>query len=186
MNTEALNKDLDLLLKTAQDEYRQIAYDTKNIQNATLRTYLWLTAAVMTAEAAFLWRLLFPEAGFPAFGPRLAAGIFSSAGLAFAFIAFIREVGVLPGFDVKSPLAGTYAEGIGDIEGWHEADGEGGRASAMFRKTLLGYLETAILELRPKCNERGHRLRRLSGAVRLSISAGGLGFLIFCLGALGV
>ena len=52
-----IEKNLDVVLQTARNEYQQVAFSTWATQNSKLRTYLWLTVAIVSAEAALFLRM---------------------------------------------------------------------------------------------------------------------------------
>ena len=53
-SAESVKKNLDIVLKTAQIEHQNLGFETWRTQNAKLHTYLWLSAAIISAESALL------------------------------------------------------------------------------------------------------------------------------------
>ena len=53
-NDERYFKDLELVLKAAQDDYKQVTYDAKNYQQGLIRNYAWIATVLFGVQCMLL------------------------------------------------------------------------------------------------------------------------------------
>ena len=58
MTDEEYLKKLEIILKAAQDEYKQITYDRRQIQHGILKNYIWLSTILFSTQTAILFYAL--------------------------------------------------------------------------------------------------------------------------------
>lgn len=162
---------LDILLKIAQDDYKQVTYDAKSIQVGFMRTYLWLSVAVVTAEVSLLLR--FPEKiALFTLCDGLAFTCLAVA-LVLAFAALLLGIDLMRGREgTRNPIRGSYERNLDYVEMDKAA------TAIMVRKKMICDLADAIAANGKTEHRIGETLRILSRLLTGSAALGGLAFLI--------
>lgn len=175
MTDEEYLKKLEVILKAAQDEYKQITYDRRQIQHGLLKNYIWLSTILFSTQTAILLYALDTRTTFV-----LEPGI--------VFLFFIILAIVLS--------AGTFAFGVDTIRGrgevkfpyittfwqmWEYAYRErydlgrpdNGKAILPheLHTFMIDELQKAIFENRKTAGDVGKKLRRLSWLLLASIGS---------------
>lgn len=164
------DKMLDLILKAAQDEYKQVAYDLPNFQKVGLRNYLWLSTVILAAECVLFARVVNPEQGFWLFPWEVTAGGFfywwATLALLCGVVVFVGGLDTMRGRGFSlCPVGRPYGEFM--QMAYEEALGK--RDQAEFRVNMINDLELAINDYRTKANSVGLKLRKMSYALLLSL-----------------
>lgn len=100
MTDEEYLKKLEIILKAAQDEYKQITYDRRQIQHGLLKNYIWLSTILFSAQTAILLYALDTRTTLVVLEP-------GKAFLFFIILAILLSVG-------------TFALGVDTIRGRKE------------------------------------------------------------------
>lgn len=164
------DKMLDLILKAAQDEFKQVAYDLPNFQKVALRNYLWLSTVILAAECALFAHVVNPEQGFWMFPWDVTlTGFFywwASLALLCGVVVFVGGLDTMRGRGYSlCPVGRPYSEFM--QMAYEEATGK--RDQAEFRVNMINDLEVAINDYRTKASSVGLKLRKMSYALLLSL-----------------
>jgi hypothetical protein len=166
----ARGADLDLLLKSAQEQYNYTVYSTKNVQNSGIHNYLWLSSAVLAAEAAILFRLTFPESSVTAYPAPWYVLVGMGLAICICFVAFLIAVDALRG------RAGTPWI-IPSSYDWLMKYSSGDD----LRRRIIVYLDKELEQVSKVSDKRGKCMRLISILILASSFIGGVSFAAFIL-----
>lgn len=159
--------NMDMALQTAQTEYQNMMYTTWTAQNAKLHTYLWLSVAILTAEAAFFIRLF--EAGELAPNMGYIVQMALLLAIALALISLVYGIDSMRG-------KGAVARPI--FEDYSYVTRRAAEATVPdFQRELIKALENCINGQLQAVESLGFAMRRLS---RLNAASALLGVMALC------
>lgn len=161
--TDEYNKMLDLILKSAQDEYKQITYDAPANQRLILRNYQWLATVILAAQGALFGHVVNDQQGFWPLPwqvtPTPIFFVWAISAVLCCFIVFILGLDTLRGRGITLfPCQRTYSELL--VIAYDEARKK--NKPGCLRSTMVRDLEIAINNQREKAKPVGPRLRKMS------------------------
>lgn len=167
---EEYEKLLEILLKAAQDEYRQIAYDLPGQQRTVLRNYQWLSTVILAAQCAMFASVVHHGQGFWLFPwsvyPSPFFYICASAATLCCVSVFILGLDTLRGRGFfPFPYQPTYKDLI--ILAHKEAHRVEPTGSLL--GTMIKNLDDAISLHREAAKPTGPKLRAMSWGLLLSL-----------------
>lgn len=171
---EKYEKMLELVLKTAQDEFKQVTYDLPNYQKNILRNYQWLSTVILAAECVLFLHVIDKDKGFWLLPWEVRPTLMFYT---WAFLAALAALGVFVlGLDTLRgrgvtwcPTLRKYAE-LTQIA-YEEANDEMREKTppGTLRTTMINDLEIAIEDHRIKASSVGLKLRKMSWGLLLSL-----------------
>ena len=166
---EHIEKNLDIVLKTAQSEHQNVVYNTWATQNAKLHTYLWLSVAIISAEAALVLRIIDADIIIDL---DIISLVLLSIAIVIEFISFVVGIDSMRSRDnVSRPIYGDYNYGISVAK----EDFSGIRV----REEAITALENSILGQIKGIHFLGKRMRILAWLNIASASIGALAFIFY-------
>lgn len=162
---------LDIILKAAQDEYKQITFDRHTAQHAILRNYLWLSTLIISVEGAIFLGII----GGKNLPWLMESGIFfiifSIISMLFSVIAFLLGIDTMRG---RGETFHPYQMPYEDLVGVAYQEAAANKADGFLRITMIRHLENAISHHSRACTIIGEKLRILS---RLLLASTGFSIL---------
>lgn len=167
---EEYNKMLDLVLKAAQDEYKQITYDTPANQRVILRNYQWLATVILAAQGALLSHVITGQQGFWPLPwqvtPTVMFYVWAVCAVLCCLIVFTLGLDTLRGRGITLfPYQRTYSDLL--VIAHNEARKQ--EVPGCLRATMVRDLENAINNQRKKVKPVGPRLRIMSWGLLLAL-----------------
>lgn len=156
---------LDIILKAAQDEYKQITYDRHNAQHAILRNYLWLATLLISVEGALFSNIIRGKNLPWVMEPGFFFICFSIAALLSSIAAFFL------GIDTMRGRGKTFRQHQVSYENLIQMAYDGAelqKNDENVRLTMIRHLENAISIHSEACKAVGKKLRILSVLLLLS------------------
>lgn len=171
---EKYEKMLDLVLKAAQEEFKQVTYDIPREQKMLIRNYQWISTVVLAAESSLFVHVVFKDRGFWPFPwelyPSSMFYLWVVLAVVMALSVFILGVDTLRGRGVTlCPTLRTYSE-LSQIA-YEEADDNMQEKTlpGTLRTTMINDLEIAINNHRKIASSVGKKLRVMSWGLLLSL-----------------
>lgn len=164
------NKMLDLILKAAQDEYKQITYDTPANQRVILRNYQWLATVILAVQGALFGHVITGREGFWPFPWQVMPTVMFYVWAVFAVLCcltvFTLGLDTLRGRGITLfPYQRTYSDLL--VIAYNEARKQ--ESLGCLRATMVRDLEAAISNQRKKAKPVGPRLRIMSWGLLLAL-----------------
>lgn len=164
---------LELILKAAQEDYKQVTFDRPNRQSTILKTYMWLSSLLFAAEWSFFSSVREGKA------PKLLLGSVCQNDLFFALvvmalgcaaIAFILGVDAARGrIAHRYPYEDSYTDQIREA---YNTSSYGENPNESLRINMIIQLERGIRHHRKEIERVGRRLRTISRLMLLSVGVG--------------
>ena len=158
-NDERYFKDLELVLKAAQDDYKQVTYDARSYQQTILRNYAWLATVLVGVQVALL------SFAKPAGAISL---IFLGISMLLAVISFILSMDAMRGRGLMIfPYESTTYQQLSDMA-WYRANNiqppycnEKELPTDNLMRVMIECLQNSIDENRKIVHSTGLRMRKI-------------------------
>lgn len=163
---------LNIIVKAAQEEYKQAMYDRPNRQSFILKTYIWLSTVIFAGEVSLFSAIVSPSKYAYFYIPKIQEEylfyVCVVLSLVSSFIAFVLGIFAFLGrVKIKPPYRDHYI----DVAKKAHNDVFCG-AHYTFQTVWLENLSSAINAQLDSCQEVGKRLRAISWLITFSIGTG--------------
>lgn len=159
--------NLDLLLKAAQEDYKQITYDRRNLQHSILRNYLWLATAIVSAQITYFINMTSEKPFAPwLVQPSICFYFFIIVALALSGIAFAYGIDTMRG---RVGVCFPYEYAYNHMTDMAHKEASSQLASGSLRVYMIQTLEIAINHQREIARETGEKLRHLCRLLLFSL-----------------
>lgn len=159
---------LDIILKAAQDEYKQITYDRHNAQHAILRNYLWLATLLISVEGAIFLNIIRGENLPWVMEPGVFFIFFSTTSMLFSVAAFLLGIDTMRGRGLTFRTQQIHYK---DLIQMAYDNAEVQTNDEKVRITMITHLENAISHHIEVCTKIGLKLRALSIFLLISVTS---------------
>ncbi len=176
MTEEQYLEKLEVLLKAAQDEYKQITYDRRAVQHGILKNYMWLSTVLFGTQTAILFTVKAGDAAFLALVPTFWFLFLIALAIVISCATFIFAVDTLRGRgEVRFPYLATfdyYRQYVHrEFTGAGRPDNGQPIAFHELYGLMINDLQYAIEGNRKTAGEIGIKLRRMAWLMIGSIAA---------------
>lgn len=164
---------LDLILKAAQEDYKQVTFDRPNRQSTILKTYMWLSSLLFAAEWSVFSPIHSGQSSTLFFGsvcPNILFTTLMLVTLGCSLAAFVLGVDTARGrISHRYPYEDSYTDQFREAYGTSSYEGNPTEA---LRLNMIAQLERGILHHRRELERVGRRLRAISILMLVSVGVG--------------
>lgn len=157
---DAYTSSLEIVLKAAQEDYKQITFDRRRIQHSILRNYLWLATAIFSAECTFFFNLTGNE---PILPWPISIGMFFYTFAGFALSASLATFAFgIDSMRGRAPVFMPYEYTYEHLMDMAHKEASNDTTTGSLMVCMIRTLESAINHHREIAVKTGKRLRWLS------------------------